>query len=52
MTDTVAAPTETASRTGAGESSAGPAVPDHLTPGKFEDPPSAPARGLHGRGLG
>jgi len=41
MTDTVAAPTETASRAGAGESSAGPAVPDHLTPGKFEDPPSS-----------
>jgi Xaa-Pro aminopeptidase len=40
MTDTVAAPTETAGRAGAGESSAGPPVPDHLKPGRFEDPPS------------
>ncbi len=40
MTDTVAAPTETAARAGAGESSAGPAVPDHLKPGRFDDPPS------------
>ena len=27
-------------RAGAGQSSAGPAVPDHLKPGRFDDPPS------------